>query len=196
MPDNASTLADYARRMRSLVEEDVRIAADLRELAKEMRDLGHRPVVLKAWIKALVLAEDYDKPSALENLKTKTQDAAMYAGALGIDIDGFGGTKHIGVNVSVATPHDPETGEVLDEAPATEVPSAPSPGSTGGRPCTPSPDAVPAADETAPHSAPSDSGQSEQAADPIPDPDTDIPAFLRRDPSTNRAPWMDREAAE
>ncbi len=216
MSDNTPTLADYARRMRALVEEDVRIAADLRELAKEMRECGHRPAVIKAIVKALVLAEDYDNPKPLENLKERAQDVAMYGAALGIEIDGFGSNRIL-VNYS-PSPHDSDTGEVLDEAPATTeqhtastdaagltptsalasgddpglssraprtrgagegdrpmraalpnpIPSAPSQGLHGGQPCSPSPDAVPAADDTAHHTAPSNSGQSERAPDPIP----------------------------
>jgi uncharacterized protein (UPF0335 family) len=89
---NTTTLADYARRMRSLVEEDVRIAANLRELAKEMRDDGLSAATLKALVKAMVLDDDGD-PKPLERLKVKIQDAAIYAEALGIGIDGFGETK-------------------------------------------------------------------------------------------------------
>jgi uncharacterized protein (UPF0335 family) len=91
---NTPSLTDFARRMRSLVQEDVRIAADLRELAKEMRDCGLSAATLKALVKAMVLAEEGNE-GPLERLKTKIQDAAIYAEALGVAIDGFGETKRI-----------------------------------------------------------------------------------------------------
>jgi uncharacterized protein (UPF0335 family) len=93
--DNTPTLADYARRMRALVEEDVRIAADLRELAKEIRGDGYSAATLKALVKAMVLDDDGD-PGPLDRLKTKIQDAAIYADALGIAIEGFGETNRFG----------------------------------------------------------------------------------------------------
>lgn len=92
----------------------------------------------------------------------------------------------------------PCSGQAVGSNPASgsnitpEVPSAPSQGLHGGQPSDPSPDAVPAADALAHHTAPSDSGQSERAADY----DLDVPAFLKRDPVTGRAPYMDRSAAE
>jgi uncharacterized protein (UPF0335 family) len=115
MTDNTPTLADYARRMRALVEEDVRIAADLRELAKEMRNDGYSAATLKALVKAMVLDDDGD-PKPLERFKTKIQDAAIYAEALGIGIDGFGETNRFDARPPAAAPtsHDPDTGEVID----------------------------------------------------------------------------------
>lgn len=99
MTDNAPNLADYARRMKSLVEEDVRVAADLRELAKEMRETGFQAAPLKALVKALVLAEEgNEKP--LERLKARVQDVAIYASALGIEIEGFGERNRFVVNNS------------------------------------------------------------------------------------------------
>lgn len=193
---NTPTLADYARRMRSLVEEDVRVAADLRELAKEMRGDGYSAATLKALVKAMVLDDD-GNPKPLQNLKTKIQDAAIYAEALGIGIDGFGETKRFDTDVfgdmeredggwPIATPHDID-GVVIE--PATEIPSAPSQGLNGGQPSTASSDAVPAADASPRADL---VGQSERAPDPIPvqhrivpptrelGVTTDIPDFLDR----------------
>jgi len=92
MTSNTPSLSDYARRMRFLVEEDVRIAADLRELAKEMRDDGLSAANLKALVKAIVLADEGNE-GPLERLKTKIQDLALYAEALGVPVDGFGETN-------------------------------------------------------------------------------------------------------
>lgn len=124
MTSNAPSLSDYARRMRFLVEEDVRIAADLRELAKEMRDDGLSAASLKALVKAMVLADDGDE-KPLERLKTKIQDMAIYADALGITIDGFGET----IRFDVAAP--------LSSRPAIPAVSA-------AEPSIPSADVVPA----------------------------------------------------
>jgi uncharacterized protein (UPF0335 family) len=112
---DGQSLTDYARRMRNLVEEDRRIAADLRELAKEMRGVGYQAVVLKSIVVALVAAEEGDE-KPLEKLKARTQEVAMYADALGTPIDGFGeGERNrFGVNESDETPHDPDTGEVIE----------------------------------------------------------------------------------
>lgn len=187
--DNTPTLADYARRMRALVEEDVRIAADLRELAKEMRECGHRPVVIKAIVKALVLAEDYDNPKPLEALKERAQDVAMYGAALGIEIDGFGERepKRNGVKDSDGrgaamvdawapreTPHDAD-GVVIE--PAAAVVTTPEPQNTAAvepetAPVVTTPAAVPVP------------VQSHIVREPAPSRELgvteDIPAFLRR----------------
>lgn len=94
---NAPTLTNYARRMRVLVEEHERTAADLRELAKEMRDSGLQAVILKAWVKALIKNDaGDDKP--LKRLQDRTSDAAIYADALGVPVDGFGEPKRSVVN--------------------------------------------------------------------------------------------------
>lgn len=112
---NTPTLSDYARRMRTLVEEHNRTAADLRELAKEMREGGLQAVVLKAWVTAIVKADEGDnKP--LRRLQAKTQDAAIYAEALGFPVDGFGETKRFVVNE--LPPHNPDTGEIIEPRPA------------------------------------------------------------------------------
>lgn len=108
---NQPTLNDYARRMRTLVEEDMRIAADLRELAKEMRDRGYQASVLKAVVKALVSQEEGDEKPLLR-LKARTAEIAMYADALGEPIDGFGERNRFVVND--LPEHDPVTGEIIE----------------------------------------------------------------------------------
>ncbi len=198
MVDNTPSLTDFARRMRHLVEEDVRIAADLRELAKEMRACGHRPVVVKAIVKALVLAEEYDNPKPLEALKERAQDVAVYGAALGIEIEGFGEPKRNGVNdcafpgaaamadtFDAPTPpdeFDPETGEVIEPA-ATEPPAA-IPAASETEPSEPSPDAVLPAGE-------SPSSQSGQGLDPIP-----VQSHIVREPEPypEMPPFLDRRA--
>ena len=102
-------LTVYAARMRRLVEQDLEIAADLRELAKEMRDIGLQAAVLKAWVKAQIKADGGDDGS-LVRLKERTQYAALYAEALGIPIEGFSERNRLLVND--LPPHDPETGEI------------------------------------------------------------------------------------
>lgn len=121
MSNNSPTLSDYARRMRFLVEEDVRIAADLRELAKEMRDDGLSAASLKALVKAIVLFDDgNEKP--LERLKTKIQDMAIYADALGIAIDGFGETNRSDVDESISSrPAPPAVSAAEPSIPSADV---------------------------------------------------------------------------
>lgn len=129
---NQPTLSDYAHRMRSLVEEDLRIAADLREIAKEMRERGYQAVVLKAVVKAQVAQENGDE-KPMERLKARTQEIAIYADALGEPIEGFGETKRFVVNNSDNDPpHDSETGEIIEhESQAKPEASAPVPDPSG-----------------------------------------------------------------
>ena len=161
MTSNTPTVSDYARRMRLLVEDDLRIAKDLRELAKEMRDDGLSAASLKALVKAIVLADDgNEKP--LERLKTKIQDMAIYADALGITIDGFG--KTIRFDANPAGSLEPgEAGGLVKASPEpsepTPEPVAPAPRS--GQPLAGNPNSPPA------------SGA----------PDLTIPDFLRRVPA-------------
>ena len=116
-------LSVYADRMGRLVRQDMEIAADLRELAKEMRDVGLQAAVLKAWVKAQVKADDGDD-GPLIRLKEKTQFAAIYAEALGIPIDGFGTNQ---IHVNELPPHDPATGEIKQDAPRPSTSDKPSP---------------------------------------------------------------------
>ena len=104
---NEPTLKDYARRMRPLLEGQMQFAADLRELAKEMRETGFQAVVLKAWVKAAISYEDGDE-GPLDRLKARIDDAALYGAVLGF-CDGE--TKHNLINESPRGDGDgPETG--------------------------------------------------------------------------------------
>lgn len=141
MTSNQPTLASYAARMRTLVEEDLRVAADLRELAKEMREHGYQAVVLKALVKALVKYDEGDE-KPLRRLQDRAAETAMYAAALGVPVEGDDETKRFVVNHSHdGTAFDPETGKIIEtesrakpeaSAPKQDLPSGKDPGRHSG----------------------------------------------------------------
>ena len=99
MTNQPTTLKDYAIRMRTLVEGQMQYAADLRELAKEMRETGFQAAVLKAWVKAIISFDDGDE-KPLEALKARTAEVALYGDILGFAVEGFGETNRIVVKES------------------------------------------------------------------------------------------------
>lgn len=90
-------LKRYARRMERLVKSQRELAGDLREIMKDMRADGFEGGVLKQWIAAIIDADGGDDRK-LQRLKTKTQEAAIYADVLGYAIPGFGEAKRFVVN--------------------------------------------------------------------------------------------------
>lgn len=109
MSNHAPTLKAFADRLRPMMEEQRSLAADLREIMKEMRDVGLDGGVLKQWLAAIIDADESGDDRKLKRLMAKTQDAAIYGDMLGHKIDGFGETKRFVVN---DPPHDPGTGEI------------------------------------------------------------------------------------
>jgi uncharacterized protein (UPF0335 family) len=114
----------FSDRLRVLVEEQMQIAADLRELMKEGRDVGIEGGVMKQWIKALI-QHDNGKPKALERLIQKTQDAALYAEVLGLEVPGFGEAKRFVVNQSAGDGGAPAPTNQTGVAPPGPVLSTP-----------------------------------------------------------------------
>ena len=161
-------------RIRSIIERILRLkdeqdalGADIREIYKEAAGEGFNKTALGSVVTLVrKRAKDGDKLAALE------ADVALYLSAYdGTPIAptrmrATAAAARKGVDPKLDTPHDSD-GVVIEPA-APEVPSAPSQGLNGGQPCKPSPDAVPAADDTTPHTASSDSGQSERAPASIP----------------------------
>ena len=145
MTEHQSKLKAFASRAKPIMERQMDDADDMRELMKEMREIGLQGAVMKKWLKAEIQYDRTGDDRALKKLKTDTEDAALYGAVLGHEVDGFGlATKDFVVNDS-----SPPTGQLAQDdragtagegsSPTFDVPPEPDDGHDGASPAKESP---------------------------------------------------------
>lgn len=197
---NAPTIKDFFDRLLPLVEQDREIAARLRDLMSEMREVGVNGALLKKWAKAEIA--DYSDPDrkATQRLLDGTEDAVLYARSLGHDVASAAPeTKQFVVHV------DRETGEIIEPAAAPPL-AAVTAGEAPALPADSQPQAASPAEPTKPAAvAPcpaAEAGEESKAGSRISSPapipaappvypdepiDLTLPEFLRRVPRQEAA---------